>query len=98
MLLRCSINTEFFAHNKSRSTSLFIKGKSRDLRKFLRYLIGIVASMLKHGISVCFGQLVSPSFPSCRDLSGAFPIIFGLHSNDLQSEELSSTLSISSLW
>ena len=42
MLFRCSIET--LVHNKSKSTSQFIKIKSRDLQKLLRYLSGIVSS------------------------------------------------------
>ena len=70
MLLFCSINTQFFVHDKSSSISRFISGKSRDLKKLLRYLSGIVTSTYKVGTG---GQFASPSFPG---LSGVFPTVF----------------------
>ena len=91
MLLFCSINTQSFVHDKPSSFSQFINDKSRDLQKLLRYLSGIVNSMCKVGTG---GQFASPPF---RGLSGVFPTIFVLYSNDLPSEALSSTSSISSL-
>ena len=46
-----SINTQFFDHFKSRSTSQFIKDKLRDLQTLLSYLSGIVTSVFKGGIA-----------------------------------------------
>ena len=82
MLLFCSINAQSFLDDKSSSISQFINGKSRDLEKLLRYLSGIVISTCKVGTG---GQFASPSFPG---LSGVFPTIFVLYSNDLPSEAL----------
>ena len=91
MLLFCYINKQYFVHDKSSSISQFINGKLVDLQKLLRYLSGIVYSTLKVGTG---GRFASPSFPG---ISGVFPTIFVLYSNDLPSEALSSTSSISSL-
>ena len=52
-----------------------IKSKSRDVQKLLRYLSGIVTSMLKDGNSGCASQSVSPRFPSCDSRFGVFLII-----------------------
>ena len=90
MLLFCSINTQFSAHDKSSSISQFINGKSRDLQKLLGYLSRTVTSMWKVGTG---GRFASPSLPG---LSGVFATIFVLHLNDLPSEALSSTSSTSS--
>ena len=49
MLLKCFINTQPFVHNKSRSTTPFIKEKPRDLQKLIRYISEIVTSMFKDG-------------------------------------------------
>ena len=62
-LLRCSINTQSFVQDKSSSTSQFIKVKSRDLKKLLQYLSGIVTSMFKKSTGGCAGQFASPEFP-----------------------------------
>ena len=62
-LLRCSINTQSFVQDKSSSTSQFIKVKSRDLKKLLQYLSGIVTSMFKNSTGGCAGQSASPGFP-----------------------------------
>ena len=91
MLLFCYISTQSFVHNKSSSISQFIKRKSRDLQKLLRYFSGIMTSILKVRNG---GRFASPSFP---DLSRIFPTIIALNSNDLPSEALSSTSSVSSL-
>ena len=93
MLLYCSINTQSFAHDKSRSTSQFIKGKSRDLQKLLIYLSGKGVSTFKHGPGGCGGQMASPSLPGRAGLFGVFPTIFVLYSNDLPSKGLSSLIS-----
>ena len=50
-----SINTQFFKNFKSCSVSQFIKGKSRNLQKLLRYLSGIVTSVFKGSIGSCTG-------------------------------------------
>ena len=47
MSLRCSVNTQSFFSNRWSSTLQFIKGKSRGRRKLLRYLSGILTSMLR---------------------------------------------------
>ena len=62
-LLRCSINTQSFVQDKSSSTSQFIKVKSRDLKKLLQYLSGIVTSTFKNSTGGCAGQSASPGFP-----------------------------------
>ena len=62
-LLRCSINTQSFVQDKSSSTSQFIKVKSRDLKKLLQYLSGIVTSTFKISTGGCAGQSASPGFP-----------------------------------
>ena len=49
MFLGCCINTQSFARNKSSSISQFIKGKSRDLKKWLFCLSGIMTSTFKVG-------------------------------------------------
>ena len=72
MLLFCSINTQYFAHDKSSYISQFINSKSRDLQKLLRYLSGIVTSTFKIGTG---GRFASLSIPG---LSGVFPTIFVL--------------------
>ena len=56
MLLRCAINTQYFVHDKSSSISQFISGKSRNLRKLLRYLSGIVTSEFKASTAGCGGS------------------------------------------
>ena len=84
--------TQSFVHDKSSSISQFINGNSRDLQKLLRHLSGIVTSMYEDGAG---GRFTPPSFSGP---SGVFPAIFASYSNDLPSEALSSTLSISSLY
>ena len=49
-----AINTQFLYHFKSRSTH-FIKNKSRDLQKLLRYLSRIVTSVFNGGTGGCGG-------------------------------------------
>ena len=56
MLSWCSINTQFFVHDKSSSISQFISGKSRNLQRVLRYLSGIVTSAFKAGTGGCGGH------------------------------------------
>ena len=75
-----------FVHDKSSFISQFISGKSRNLQKLLRYLIGIVTSAFKADTSGYGGR---------GGLLGVFLTIFVLYLNDLQSEVLSSTSSIS---
>ena len=87
-VLICSINTQFFAHGKSSSTSHFINGKSRNLQKLLRYFSGIVTSTFK------VAQFASPAFPGCGGISGVFPTIFVLYLNDITSETSTSILSL----
>ena len=58
------VNTQFPDPFKFSSTSQFIKGKSRDLQKLVRYLSGIVTSVFKDGIGDCAGWSTSPGFPS----------------------------------
>ena len=55
LLLWCFVNTQFRGLFKSSSTSQFIKGKSKDLRKLLRYSSGIVTSVFKGEIGGCGG-------------------------------------------
>ena len=69
----------------------YINGKSRNLQKLLRYLGGIVTSVLKADTAGCGCRFASPLF---QDLSGLSSV---LYSNDLRSEALSSRPSISSL-
>ena len=45
MQLSSSINTQFLDHFKSSCISHFIKGKSRDLQKLLKYFYGIANSV-----------------------------------------------------
>ena len=84
--------TQYFVHDKSSAISQFINGNSRDLQKLSRHLSGIVTSVYKHGQG---GWFTPPSFSGP---SGVFPAIFVSYSNDLPSEVLSSTLSISFLY
>ena len=91
MLFWCSIKTQSFVHNKSSSTSQFIKGKSRDLQKLLSYLSGIVTSTFKDGTGGCADWSAFPGFPGCGGRSGVSPIIFVLYSNGLPSDALSLT-------
>ena len=51
-----SINTQFLDHFKSTSTLQFVKGKSRDLQIFPRYLSEIVNSVFKESIGDCSGR------------------------------------------
>ena len=75
-----------FVFDKSSFISQFISGKSRNLQKLLRYLIGIVTSAFKADTSGYGGR---------GGLLGVFLTIFVLYLNDLPSEVLSSTSSIS---
>ena len=85
VVLICSINTQFFVHDKSSSMSQFSNGKSRNPPKLLRYLSGIVTSTFK------VAEFASPAFPGCGGLSGVFRVIFVLYLIDVTSETLSST-------
>ena len=78
MLLPCTIKMQSFAHFKSNSTSQFIKGKSRDLQKLLRYLSGIVTSKFKNDTYGYAGWSTCPKFWSRGDFSRVSPIIFVL--------------------
>ena len=104
MLLWCSDNTQSFVHGKSSFISEFISGKSRNPQKLLRYLSGIVTSTFKDGTGDCGGYTAWVSSGFCGGcggrlgIYGVFPTIFVLYLNDLLSEALSSTSSISSLW
>ena len=49
MVLSCSSNTQSFVHDKSNSISQFISGKSRNLKKILKYLSRLVTSTFKVG-------------------------------------------------
>ena len=49
-----------FVHDKSSSTSHFIKGKSRDLEKLRRYLSGIVIFTFKNDTDGCAGWSACP--------------------------------------
>ena len=69
MLLSCTTKLYSFVHDKSSPTSLFIKGKSRDLLKMLRYLSGIVTCTFKNDTDGCPGWSVCPEFWSCGNLS-----------------------------
>ena len=57
----------------------------------------MLTSTFKVGTGGCGGRSASPTFPGYAGLCGVFPTIFVLYSNDLPSEALSSTSSISSL-
>ena len=50
MLSSFSINTQFSVHFNSSSISQFIKGKSKDLQKYLKYFNGTASSVFKGGI------------------------------------------------
>ena len=91
MLFRCSMET--LVHNKSKSTSQFIKIKSRDLQKLLRYLSGIVSSTfyVKDSTGGCTGWSAFSGFQGFGTLSGVYPTIFDFYSNDLPCEALSLT-------
>ena len=82
VVLLCSINRKSFVHNKSSSTSQFLKGKIRDLQKWLRYLSGIVTSAFKDGTGGCAGQPLSSTFPGFVGFFGVFFYFFS-YSNDL---------------
>ena len=56
-----------FKHDKSSSTSQFIKGKSRYLQK--------LTTALKIGTDACACWLRSPSSPGSRGQSVVFPVI-----------------------
>ena len=90
---------QYFVHDKPSSTSQFIKDKSRDLQKLLRYLNGIVAFTFEDVTGGCAGRSAFPEFCGCDDLSDVSPAISILYANDFPSEALSltSASSISSL-
>ena len=56
MLSISSINTQIFDDFKSSTTSHFIKGKSKNLKKLLRYLSRIVTSVFKGGVGGYAGR------------------------------------------
>ena len=68
-----------FVHDKSSSTSHFIKGKSRDFEKLLRYLSGIVTFTFKNDTDGCAGWSACPEFWSCDNLCGVSPTISVLY-------------------
>ena len=74
-LLLSSTNTKLFVRNKSCSTLQLIKGISRDLERFLRYLSGIVTSAFRDDTSACSGWSASPGFPGYGGISGISPNI-----------------------
>ena len=55
-------------HDKSSFTSQFIKAKSRDVQKLLRYLSGIVTFTFKNDADGCAGWSACPEFWSCGNL------------------------------
>ena len=69
----CSISTQSVLHDKWSCTLQFIKGKSRDLQKFLKYLSGIVTSTFKDGTD---GWSTSPEYLGYGCLSGNSSTIF----------------------
>ena len=69
----CSINTQSVLHDKWSCTLQFIKGKSRDLQKLLKYLSGIVTSTFKDGTD---GWSTSPEYLGYGGLSGNSSTIF----------------------
>ena len=96
------MNPQSFVHDKSSPTWQFIRGKSRDLQEFLRYLSRIGTSTFKTA-TVGYGGWDPFEFcGGCGRRCGLFGVsldIFVLYSNDLPSQTLSliSTLLISSL-
>ena len=92
MLLWCSINTQYFVHDKSSYTLNFINCKTRDLQKLLKCLSGIVSMKIKDDTSVWAGRSASPGFPGCGGLCGVSSTKFVLYTNGLPSETLSLTL------
>ena len=62
-----------------------------------RYWNGTLASVFKGVRGGCGGWSASPRFPGCYSLFGVFPTIFVIYSNNLSSEKLQSTSSISPL-
>ena len=96
-LLSSPTNTKSLVHNKSSSSLLLIKGKSRDLKKLLRYLSGLENSTFPDGTVGCVGQSASSEFPGHGCCASVFPTTFVSYLNDLPSEASLSTASISSL-
>ena len=88
MLLWCSVNTQFFVHDKSSSVSQSINGKSRNLQKLKRYFSGLVTSTFKVGPADCGGRggWVLSGFcggwGGLSGVSGGFPTTFVLYLND----------------
>ena len=80
-------------HDKSSSTLQFIKGKSRNLQKFLRYLS--VTSTFKDGTSGCAGRSTSPGFPYCGGLSGVSGFVLYSNGVSFKALPLTSTSSTS---
>ena len=69
-----------------------------QFQKLLRYLNGIVKGMFKGGAGGRGGQFIPfGGTYGCRGCISLFPIYFVLYLNDLPSETLSLTSSISSL-
>ena len=66
-------------HDKSSFTSQFIKAKSRDVQKLLRYLSGIVTFTFKNDADGCAGWSACPEFWSCGNLIGYSPTISVLY-------------------
>ena len=85
-----------FMHNifSMINQSLF---KLSDIQKLLKYLVRIVTSTFKNITGGCAVQSVLFAFPDCGGCPCTFSIMFVLYLNDLLSEALSSTLSVSYL-
>ena len=47
-----------------------IKGKPSGQQKYLRYFIGIIASIFRVGTGGCADWSASSGFPGCRDCDG----------------------------
>ena len=79
MLLSCALKMSSFVPNKQSSTSQFIKGKSRDHQKSLRYLSRIVTFAFKNDTDGYAGWSACPEFWSCGNRSGVAPNISVLY-------------------
>ena len=71
-----------------RQIKQFIKGKSSDLQKLLRYFSGIVTSAFKVGTGGCAGWPGSPGILGYGGHSGVSLAIFVLYSINSPSEAL----------
>ena len=78
MLLWCSINIQSFLHDKSSSIPQFFNSISKNLKKLLKNVSGIVTLTFKVNSA---GRFASPSFPG---RAGLFRTIFVLHLNDVK--------------